>query len=207
MRNASILLLSLSAILAACAEEKPVAKLDPSWCCSSGKPYATRLKDAGAPGNAASCCEGIYRGAQPSGEHLRYLQKQGFKTIVSLRSWFGEGKSEVEKLGMKAVSIPIQADVRGSEPPTEAQLKMFFETVLDPKNQPVYFHCAHGKDRTGTMAAIYRIEVDGWSADEAIQEMQAFGYNDIWNDLINFVRAYKRQGYADKLKAQPASQK
>ena len=59
----------------------------------------------------------------------------------------------------------------------------------------IYFHCAHGKDRTGTMAALYRIEVDGWTADQATQEMQAFGYRDIYKDLIAFVRAYTPRGY------------
>ena len=61
----------------------------------------------------------------------------------------------------ESVEIPIQADVFGSEPPTDEQVREFFTVVLDPARQPVFFHCAHGKDRTGTMAALYRIEVDG----------------------------------------------
>ena len=37
-----------------------------------------------------------------------------------------------------------------------------------------------GLNRTGTMCALYRLEVDGWTADEVLQEMQSFGYHDIY---------------------------
>ncbi len=67
--------------------------------------------------------------------------------------------------------------------------------ALDPKNQPGFFHCARGKDRTGTFAALWRIEVDGWTPDEAIEEMQAFGYHNYFDNLIAFVRDYKPRGF------------
>ena len=44
----------------------------------------------------------------------------------------------------------------------------------------------------GTMAALYRIEVDGWSPSEAIEEMLAFGYHTYYESLINCVRDYQR---------------
>ena len=65
---------------------------------------------------------------------------------------------------------------------------------LQPK-QPVYLHCKVGRDRTGTFAAIYRIEVDGWTNEEAMEELQAFGYHDYYKDLINFVKKYKPKGF------------
>ena len=46
------------------------------------------------------------------------------------------------------------------------------------------------------MAAIYRLEIDGWTPDEAMQEMEAFGYHNIYRDLIHFVKTYKPRGYA-----------
>jgi protein tyrosine/serine phosphatase len=94
---------------------------------------------------------------------------------------------------MRFVAIPLHADVFGSTAPTEEEVALFLKTVRDPSAQPVYFHCAHGKDRTGTMAAVYRMEVDGWSADEAIAEMQSFGYHDIYRDLIAYLRSYRPQ--------------
>lgn len=95
---------------------------------------------------------------------------------------------------MTYVEIPIRADIV-STPPTDEQVELFFKTVLDPDRQPVFFRCAHGKDRTGTMAALYRIEIDGWTPEQAIEEMQAFGYNDWFQDLIAYVRDYRPRGF------------
>jgi len=95
---------------------------------------------------------------------------------------------------MTAVEIPLKADL-GSVPPDDGELKRFFEVVLDPARQPVYIHCAFGKDRTGTMAAIYRMEIDGWTPDEALQEMDSFGYHTYYKDLAQFVRDYKPRGF------------
>jgi protein tyrosine/serine phosphatase len=158
------------------------------------KSIAQRLP--GVPGleNFARMNFHLYRGAQPTEEGFRQLKAMGVKTVIDFRSYHST-KKQVEAAGMTPVEIPLKADL-GSVPPTDEELKRFFEVVLDPAHQPVYIHCAFGKDRTGTMAAAYRLEVDGWTADEALQEMEAFGYHNIYRDLINFVRAYKPHGYA-----------
>jgi hypothetical protein len=40
------------------------------------------------------------------------------------------------------------------------------------------------------MCAIYRIAVQGWSKDEAIEEMTkgGFGFHSIWQNLPNYIR-------------------
>ena len=40
------------------------------------------------------------------------------------------------------------------------------------------------------MSAIYRIAVEGWSKDEAIEEMtkEGFGYHSVWKNLVKYVR-------------------
>jgi len=96
---------------------------------------------------------------------------------------------------MTPIEIPLRADWE-SVPPTDAELKAFFDVVLDPARQPVYIHCAFGKDRTGTMAAVYRLEMDGWTADEALQEMEAFGYHNYYKDFVKFIRSYKPHGFS-----------
>ena len=50
------------------------------------------------------------------------------------------------------------------------------------------------------MAALYRIEIDGWTPDEAIEEMRAFGYHIIYRELITFVKGYKPRGLKPVLK-------
>src|SRR5260221_3285567 len=160
---------------------------------TSQKAIAQRLP--GVPGveNFARVNPGLYRGGQPTEEGFKQLKAMGVKTVIDFRS-FHTTKKQVEAAGMTPVEIPIRADL-GSVPPDDEALKKFFEVVLDPARQPVYIHCAFGKDRTGTMAALYRLQVDHWSPDEAIQEMEAFGYHNIYRDLISFVKAYKPRGY------------
>lgn len=134
----------------------------------------------------------VFRGAQPTTEGYESLKKRGVKTVISLRDWHDETKAVVAS-GLEEVRIPLEADLR-SVPPTTEQIEKFLGTVLDPAKQPVYFHCAHGKDRTGTMCAILRMELDGWTNEEAWDEMQAFGFNQVWENLRNFVHGYKPSG-------------
>ncbi len=90
---------------------------------------------------------------------------------------------------MEYVELPMTAHL-WSSPPEDDQVREFLRLARDPQLRPLYFHCAQGKDRTGLMAAIYRIEAHGWMNGEAIQEMQALGYHDWYRDLIGYVRRY-----------------
>lgn len=160
---------------------------------STNRPFAQRLP--GVPGveNFARLNPNLYRGAQPTEEGFRQLKAMGIKTVIDFRSHHTT-KAKVEAAGMTAVEIPLKADLE-SVPPTDDELRKYFDVLLDPARQPVYIHCAFGKDRTGTMAAVYRLEVDGWTPEEAMQEMQAFGYHNIYQELIHFIRAYKPRGF------------
>jgi protein tyrosine/serine phosphatase len=124
---------------------------------------------------------------------MRTLREKGFKTLVTLRTGHDETALAAAE-GLEVVEIPIHARLT-SEPPTEEQVRRFFEVVLDPAKRPVFFHCAYGRDRTGTMAALYRIEVDGWTPEQAIEEMDHFGFRDWYRDLDDFVRDYRPRGY------------
>jgi protein tyrosine/serine phosphatase len=109
----------------------------------------------------------------------------GIRTVINLRTRHGERKA-VEAAGMRYLEIPMSfwKDV------DPAVVRMALSTMTDPANQPVYVHCSRGKDRTGVLAAVYRMEVDGWSNAEAEAEMEAFGFHEIWSQLREFVRRY-----------------
>lgn len=145
--------------------------------------------------HVARIADGVYRGAQPDGvEGYRALKDQGITTVINLRQ-FHDSREEAEAAGLAYVSLPVQASVLGSEPPSEAQVRRFFEIVNDPAQRPVYFHCMTGKDRTGTLCALYRMEQDGWSNEDAEAELHAFGYHTVYDDLVEFVREYQPRGY------------
>jgi len=157
------------------------------------KAFAQRLPGVSGLENFARVNPSLYRGAQPTEEGFRQLKAMGVKTVIYFRSHHST-KKQVEAAGMTPIEIPLHADL-GSTPPNEEELKAFFKVVLDPACQPCYIHCAFGKDRTGTMAAVYRLEVDGWSPEEAMQEMESFGYHNVYRDLVNFIRTYKPRGF------------
>jgi len=185
------LLAAFGFLVPACGSEEP---RPPVTATTSQRAIAQRLPGVAGLDNFARVNPALYRGAQPTEEGFRQLKAMGVKTVIDFRSHHST-KAQVEAAGMNPVEIPLKADLT-SVPPDDEALKKFFEVVLDPARQPVYIHCAFGKDRTGTMAAIYRLEVDHWTADEALQEMEAFGYHNMYHALINYVRAYKPRGYA-----------
>jgi protein tyrosine/serine phosphatase len=72
----------------------------------------------------------------------------------------------------------------------EKEVVRFLKIVSDPNRTPALVHCQRGADRTGTMCAIYRVAVQGWRKDEAIEEMTkgGFGFYSGWKNLINYIR-------------------
>ena len=90
--------------------------------------------------------------------------------------------------GLKYINIRID----GHGTPTDAQAIEFLKDVDDPANGVVYVHCAGGRHRTGSMIAVYRMTHDGWTADQAFQEMKRydFEYGMGHGSLRNYVYAF-----------------
>lgn len=120
----------------------------------------------------------VFRGGLPTAEQFVALKKLGVRTDVSLmgaiptdRKLVAQERQDAEKAGLKFVNLPV-----AFREPTGEFVDKFLDLVQDPANGPVYVHCAHGRDRTGTMIAAYRIAVDGYSGREALDEMLTFGF-------------------------------
>jgi len=131
-----------------------------------------------------------YRGAQPQGHDYADLAALGIKTVINLTSddALAEEQGLVEHTGMKYLQIPMTTHAI----PTVAQLAEFFKVVNDPASQPVYVHCVGGRHRTGVMTAAYRINHDGWTADQAFKEMKQFkfGADFLHAEFKQFVYGY-----------------
>jgi len=145
--------------------------------------WAQRLKLPGLP-NLHKVSDGLYRGAQPSAKGMRQLEEMGVKTVVNLRSAHSD-RDELEGTALAYERIGLTT--RG---PNTEDVVRFLRIVTDEGRTPVFVHCQHGADRTGTMCAIYRIAVEGWSKEEAIEEMTkgGFGFHGIWANLPECVR-------------------
>ena len=137
----------------------------------------------------------LYRGAQPpSAEGFRRLEEMGIKTVVNLRSSHSD-RDMIRGTGLVYESIGMKA-----WHPEDEDVVRFLKIVTDPACQPVFVHCQHGADRTGTMCAVYRIVVQGWDKEEAIRETRygGFGFHEIWTGLPKYIRKLDIQTIRDK---------
>jgi protein tyrosine phosphatase (PTP) superfamily phosphohydrolase (DUF442 family) len=150
--------------------------------------FARRIPQARGMAYAAEVAPGLLRGGQPDEEGIAWLKSRGVKTVINLRHYHGSTeKQRVEAAGMRYERIKLES----SDAPERQQVARFLELVRDPTLRPVYVHCLHGVDRTGTMMAVYRMEDEGWTNAEAFAEMQYFHAHSIWRDLQRFVKTYR----------------
>ena len=139
--------------------------------------------------NVGHVAPGIVRGAQPEPEGYATLKEIGIRTVVNLRTRHGE-REAVEAAGMRYVEIPMSF-LKKVDP---AAMRKALSVMTDPANQPVFLHCSRGLDRTGVVVAVYRMEVDGWSEAEAVAEMEALGFHEIWFQLKKTVQEWRPGG-------------
>lgn len=159
--------------------------------------WAQPLAAEGAP-NLFKVSDTLYRSAQPTEEGLRSLKDLGITTVVNLRSFHSDRDDLVEGLGYEHIYMKAWH-------PERKEVIQFLQIATDPKRSPVLVHCQHGADRTGTMTAIYRVVVQGWSKEDAIREMQdgGFGFHRIWGNLPDWIRDLDVDAIRDEVGIEP----
>jgi tyrosine-protein phosphatase SIW14 len=163
--------------------------------------FAKRIEGASGVTYAAEVSPTLLRGGMPSAEGIAWLKARGVRTIVSLRHYHGVRESRaVRAAGLRYEGIRLES----TDAPEPEQVERFMAIVTDPAAQPVYLHCLHGVDRTGAMVALYRMEIEGWTASDALAEMQHFGPHAILHDLRRWVGGYTATGRWRKVAPVPA---
>ena len=146
--------------------------------------WAKPIEITGAP-NLHQVSSTLYRSAQPSAEGMRNLQALGIKTVINLRA-FHSDQDELTGLKLNDEHIFMK-----TWHPENEDVVRFLRIATNPERQPVLVHCQHGADRTGSMVAIYRVAVQGWSMDEAVLEMTkgGFGFHEVWVNIVPWLHA------------------
>jgi len=132
--------------------------------------WAQPMMLQGVP-NLHKVSDNLYRSAQPTAEGMLSLKQMGIRTIVNLRS-FHSDRDEIGNSGLEYEHIYMKA-----WHPEREDVVRFLQIVTNPERTPVLVHCMHGADRTGSMSALYRIAVQGWTKEEAVREMTEGGFN------------------------------
>jgi protein tyrosine/serine phosphatase len=143
----------------------------------------------------------LYRSGQLTRDGLmRLIHDYGIRTVIALRdpemghkpTWDEERFCAKEELYYFRLSPRSWWPTADGPPPAEENIRQFLEILDDPKYHPVLVHCFAGTHRTGAYCAIYQMEYEHASNDDAIQELFAEGYDNLFaeDDVRGFLKAY-----------------
>jgi protein tyrosine/serine phosphatase len=152
--------------------------------CARGLPVQEEILNFGKVN------EHLYRGAQPDAAGMKSLKKLGVKLIVNLRlpgdSWKVE-EAQATANGILYTNFPMTG--RGT--PEDQQVRKIL-SLFESFPDPIFIHCQHGCDRTGTVVACYRIQHDRWSSQLAMREARHYGIS-FWEfRMKRYVAAFAR---------------
>lgn len=158
----------------------------------------SRKKYVGLP-NFGEVTPYLFRGGQPGADGLAALKHMGVEIVVDMRSTSStHEKDAVTKLGMQYVSIPWHCPF-----PRDDAFAQFLKLMQENKEKKIFVHCRLGDDRTGMAVASYRMGLEGWSADEAMKEMEFFGFSMIHHAICPGLATYE-ENFPKRLKKNPA---
>lgn len=104
----------------------------------------------------------LYKGYRPNEGDIKHLKSRGISIIIdfsfeNLRNTSPiKEKILAQNYGLKYYNIPLL----DSNNPTESEINSFFNIVENAKskNEKIFVHCLHGKNRTGLMCEIYKLK-------------------------------------------------
>lgn len=151
----------------------------------------------------------LYRSSQLGPDALsRVIHDHQINTVISFRYPEAGGAApdawEEEfcaKLGIRFLRIQpdLWASLDGGPIPAQKAVDQFLAVMKEPKNHPVLVHCFRGVHRTGSFCSVYRMECQGWSNEDAMNELRANGYDkldqerDIHEYMSRYIPTAKRQ--------------
>ena len=155
----------------------------------------------------------VYRSGQMTAPgFIEAVDRYHFHTIINLQDEFPDPdvalgyftsqtvkESELcRQLGVRYVflgpDLVSRKRVPYDRPPA---IDRFLALMDNPETYPVLLHCRAGLHRTGVMVAVHRMEYQGWSHEQAYEEMKANGFAD-WpcttaNDYITqYIDTFRR---------------
>ena len=136
----------------------------------------------------------LYRSGQMTAEGFRdAVTRYGFRTIINCQNEFPDPdlalsfwdrrtirESEVcSELGVRYVHLdPDLCSDRAASTARPQVIDQFLAILDDSGARPVLLHCKAGLHRTGILAAVYRMEYEGWGPYRALAELKAHGFGD-----------------------------
>lgn len=123
----------------------------------------------------------IYRSGQIDGVLVKdVLRQYGIQVVIDLqydedRPDMVAEQSAIEALGITGYRFPLNGNGTGDVENYVSALLALHDAVK--RGEPVLVHCAAGTQRTGGVLAAYRTLVQGWSAQDAVNEMARYDWD------------------------------
>ena len=146
----------------------------------------------------------VYKsGVIPPNEIESYVKKHHIKSIVDLRfpgtaDLVNNPEIPQELIAEKEAIAKIKGvnyfNNGSDQVPKPENLKTFFKIMDNPDNYPVLIHCYHGVGRAEMYSAIYRIEYENWTNEQARQGVRTivkFSSFDDGKPKGEYLKAYK----------------
>lgn len=177
-------------LLAACASATPFPvtvpvadhNITPSMTTERNPRWAVLIDQQG---NLYRMTDHLYRGEQPLRASAARLQALGIHTVISLRAYHSD-EEVLRGAGVTLKRIPMHTWHVADEDLVQALRAIRHAEQIGP----VLIHCQHGADRTGLVSAVYRMIYQGWTSEEALDELQdgGYGFHSIWRNIPRYLR-------------------
>ncbi len=131
----------------------------------------------------------VYKSAEmPPAALQERVRDYGIRTVIDLRH--DDPRSEVERKAMAEVGVRY-VNIPSRQVPDEGAVNTFLRVMDDSLAnrdfQPVLIHCTDGTGRAPLFSAIYRMEYEGWSNENA--RSQAY-----WETVLGNFETDSRKG-------------
>ena len=134
--------------------------------------------------------QSLFRGAQPDAAAIRHLKTLGVKSIINLRVPKEASASEEEEAAVRVIGLVYtNVPLAGLGKPTDDEVAKVL-SLIDSLPKPVFVHCKHGCDRTGTVIACYRIEHDHWKTKDALNEAGKYGLSRFERGMREYILSF-----------------
>ncbi|VXC55127.1 dual specificity protein phosphatase family protein [Pseudomonas sp. 8O] len=170
----ALLVLPLSMAWGAATSPVPLQGVRPAnWA----QPLDTRI-------NLYRMAPDLYRSALPTAKDWLQLQALGIATVINFYQ-HGDDQWLVDP-SVQQIHLPLRTDRIDDTDVIEV-----LRSIRHAQSHgPVLIHCKHGQNRTGLIAAIYRVIYQHWSKEQALAEMAGggFGGEDRMGDAERYLR-------------------
>jgi protein tyrosine/serine phosphatase len=127
--------------------------------------------------------EKVYRSSDPDIKGLKVVESMGIKNVLSLSYFLGDEyeaqgtKLKLYRVRMTPYKICDEEVIRALR-------------IIRTCDGPILVHCWRGADRSGCIIALYRILNQGWSKEQALDEMinGGYGFNSMYENIIEYIK-------------------